>query len=118
MTLRSRVVSLSAAPSAARYTALVPIGYADGYPRPHATPEAAVALVGGRRTPVRSVTMDLTLVEVDASCRVGNEVVLLGAQGDARVGADEVARWNGTIPWQILSAVSKRVPRHYRASEV
>jgi len=46
-----------------------------------------------------------------AAC--GDEVVLLGAQGEERVGADELARRAGTIPYEILTGLSARVPRRF-----
>jgi alanine racemase len=55
--------------------------------------------------------MDMTRLEVSSDCRVGDEVVLLGAQGEGCISAVELARWSGTIPWEIVSGFSKRVPR-------
>jgi alanine racemase len=127
MTLRSRVVALRAveAGEAVSYGALhrtahpsriatVPIGYADGYTR-RLTGKAEV-LVRGRRCPVvGAITMDMSLVDVSAlpEAALGDEVVLLGAQGDERITADELAAHSGTIAWEILSNIGKRVPRAY-----
>jgi alanine racemase len=93
--------------------ATVPIGYADGYSR-RLTGQAEV-LIGGRRCPVAgAITMDMIMVDVTAvSAKIGDDVVLLGSQGDQRIGADELARWGGTIPWEIFTGISKRVPRIY-----
>jgi alanine racemase len=119
MTLRSRVVALGElAPTKATRTALVPIGYADGYPRPGVAADVGPeALVGGSRARVVAVSMNMTLLEVAAGCRLGEAVVLLGAQGGQRIGADELARRSGRIPWEILSAVAQRVPRAYLDDE-
>jgi alanine racemase len=95
--------------------ATVPIGYADGYTR-RMTGKAEV-LVGGRRCPVAgAITMDMCMVDVTdvPDVKPGDEVVLLGAQGaGARIDADELARWAGTISWEIFCGISKRVPRVY-----
>lgn len=93
--------------------ATVPIGYADGYSR--RLTGAAQVLVGGKRCPVAgAVTMDMIMVDVTAvDAKLGDDVVLIGAQGDERIGADELARWSGTIPWEIFTSISKRVPRVY-----
>ena len=56
--------------------------------------------------------MDQLLVDCgDDEVRVGDHVVLLGAQGDDEITAEEWARWSGTITWEILCGVGARVPR-------
>jgi alanine racemase len=99
--------------SAPSRIATVPIGYADGYSR-RLTGQAQV-LVAGQRCPVAgAITMDMIMVDVSAvSAKVGDDVVLLGSQGDEHLGADELARWGGTIPWEVFTGISKRVPRIY-----
>jgi alanine racemase len=92
--------------------AVLPIGYADGYPR--RLSGRAEVLVGGRRCPVvGAISMDITLVDVTAleSVAVGDEVVLLGAQGGVRISADELADRAGVIPYEITCGISRRVPR-------
>ncbi|MDB4966588.1 MAG: alanine racemase [Myxococcales bacterium] len=94
--------------------ATVPIGYADGYTR--RMTGKACALVGGRRCVVAgAITMDMCMVDVTdvAEAKLGDEVVLLGAQGGERIDADELAGWAGTISWEIFCGISKRVPRVY-----
>lgn len=94
--------------------ATVPIGYADGYFR--TLSNRAEALVGGIRCPVvGNVSMDLLALDVTRVPGVarGAPVVLLGSDGPARVDADELARHAGTIPYEILTNVSRRVPRFY-----
>jgi len=55
------------------------------------------------------------LVEVSrgAKVRAGDEAVLIGCQGSAVIGVSEVAQWCDTIPWEILTNISHRVPRIY-----
>jgi alanine racemase len=95
------------------WVATVPVGYADGYPRP-ATGRAQV-LVGGTRRPVAgSITMDQLMVDMgDDRPELGEEVVLLGEQGHARIDAWELAGWAGTIGYEIVARVGPRVPREY-----
>lgn len=89
-------------------------GYGDGYPR--AAGNRARVLVGGRLCPVVGwVTMDQTLVDVSrvAPVNVGDEAVLFGDQGKKRITATELADWCDTVPWEILTRISGRVPRIY-----
>ena len=60
-----------------------------------------------------SVSMDALMVEVDESVTLGDEVVLLGRQGDEEIGADQVADTIGIIPWEVLCSLSHRPPRRY-----
>lgn len=94
--------------------ATLPVGYADGYSR--LLSSNGDVLVRGRRVPiVGRVSMDLTTIDVTelSDAIVGDEVVLLGAQGDEAIRAEELARRIGTIPYEIFTSVSKRVPRLY-----
>jgi alanine racemase len=93
---------------------LVPLGYADGYRRDLSN--RAQALVGGRRVPVVGrVSMDQIGLDLTAvpEAREGDEVVLVGSQGDAIVTADDLADWAGTISYEVLCGLSERVPRTY-----
>jgi len=92
---------------------VVPIGYADGYPL--ALSNKGIVLVGGIRLPVIGrVSMDMITVDLtDADAHVGDEVVLLGEQGDERITVDELALLAGTISYELLCRVSKRMPRVY-----
>ncbi len=92
--------------------ATLPVGYADGYRR--SLSNKGQVLVRGRRCPVVGrVTMDQILVDVTQvpGVDVGDEAVLLGAQGRDRISAEELARWADTIPYEIVCGVSARVPR-------
>ncbi|MGH9015177.1 MAG: alanine racemase [Acidimicrobiia bacterium] len=93
----------------------VPIGYADGVPRNLGLVGGEV-LIGGRRHPIAgTVTMDQLMVDVgDAEVGVGDEVVLIGRQGDEEVTAAEWAERMGTIGYEIVCGIGARVPRRYR----
>lgn len=95
--------------------ATVPIGYADGVPRRLSSVGGEV-LVGGRRCPLAgTVTMDQLLVDCGygGAVAVGDEVVLLGSQGDETIGAAEWAERLGTISYEIVCGISPRVPRRF-----
>jgi alanine racemase len=92
--------------------ATLPVGYADGYPR--LLSNRGQALVGGKRAPVAGrVCMDLTMLDVTGIGKIqqGDEVVLLGAQGNEIISADEMAAWADTISYEILTSIGARVPR-------
>ena len=94
--------------------ATVAVGYADGLNR--GLSSRGQMLVGGRRVPiVGRVCMDLTLLDVGEvpGVEVGDEVVILGRQGDERITADEMAATLETINYEIVSTLSSRVPRIY-----
>ncbi|MGZ5004214.1 MAG: alanine racemase [Chthoniobacterales bacterium] len=91
------------------------IGYADGYPRAISNQDAAV-LIRERRCPVLGrITMDLTMVDVTEvpDVSLGDEVVLIGRQGEQEVTAHEVAVRASTIPWEIFTGIGSRVARVY-----
>ncbi len=95
--------------------ASVPVGYADGYPR--ALTNKGEALVRGERVPVvGTVCMDWIMLDVTGldGVMVDDEVLLMGEdqQGNS-IRAEELAKWAGTIPYEILCGISKRVPRVY-----
>jgi alanine racemase len=97
--------------------ATLPIGYADGYPR--LLSNRGQALVGGKRAPVAGrVCMDLTMLDVTDIGKIqqGDEVVLLGTQGNETISADEMAAWADTISYEILTSIGARVLRiHYNS---
>ena len=100
--------------------ATLPVGYADGYPRSLGQAGVAQVAVRGQLCPVvGTVCMDLCMVDVtDLSQPVesGDEVVLLGGEGSARITAADLATWAGTIPYEILCGFSERIPRHHASS--
>jgi alanine racemase len=132
MRVRTEIVSLRDLPvgAPAGYGALfrakretriatIPMGYADGLSR--ALTNVGHVLVRGKRAPiVGAVSMDMTMVDVTdvPGVELRDEAVVLGAQegplGKDAIGADEIASAIGTIPWEVLTAVSRRVPRFYR----
>jgi len=65
------------------------------------------------------VTMDQMMVDVShlPEVAVGNEVVLIGSQGDAQITVTQLAEWCGTIPWEVLTNITYRVPRLYRGGQ-
>ena len=132
MRVRSEIVALREIPTgdgvgycstwkAARPSKLatIPMGYADGLPR--SLSNRGRVLVRGKSAPiVGNVSMDMISVDVTdidgASLR--DEVVLLGPQqgplGSDLIGADELAEQADTISWEILTGISRRVPRFFR----
>jgi len=95
--------------------ATVPIGYADGVPRNLAAVGGEVVVHGRRRAVAGTVTMDQLMVDVGADAvEVGDEVVLIGGQGDAEVTAQEWADRLGTIAYEIVCGIGPRAPRRYR----
>ena len=99
--------------------ATVPVGYADGLPR--VLSNRGRVLIRGASAPiVGNVSMDL--ITVDATDIPGvtmrDEVVVLGTQqgplGTSTVTSEEIAGLAGTIPWEVLTGISRRVPRFYR----
>ncbi len=102
--------------------ATIPMGYADGLSR-QLSSNGSVLLAGRRAPIVGAVSMDMSMIDVTdiagaTSVSVRDEVVVLGPQ-EGRLGkdvitADEVADHSRTIAWEVLTSVSRRVPRFYR----
>ena len=130
MTLTSRVVAVKGAREgegvgygsrhlavAPETLAVVPAGYADGLDR--RLEGRGAVLVRGHRAPiVGAVSMDMLTVDVTRidGVSTGDEVVLLGSQGDASwqtIDAREMAAWIGTIPYEVLCRLGARVARRY-----
>jgi len=128
MTLKSRIVFLKEVPPGASVSygrtfvarrrtriATVPIGYGDGYPR--ALSNRGKALVRGKRARiVGNICMDQLMLDVThvEGVRVGDEVVLIGEQGDERITAEELASLAGTINYEIVTSLNGRIPRVYK----
>ncbi|MET3576022.1 alanine racemase [Bhargavaea ullalensis] len=90
----------------------LPIGYADGLLRGLGGQDV---LVGGSRVPiVGRICMDQCMIRLPGEMEPGEPVVLIGRQGDEEVTADEWARRLGTIPYEVVVTLSKRIPRVYR----
>lgn len=95
--------------------ASLPIGYADGYGR--VLSNKAYVLVRGRYAPVvGKITMDQTMIDVGhlRNVKVGDEAVLIGKQKAEEVRIERLARLAGTIPYEIVTGITNRVPRVYR----
>jgi alanine racemase len=132
MKVRTEIVALRTLPSSASvgygatwtarrvsHVATIPMGYGDGLSR--ALSNRGHVLVRGRRAPIiGAVSMDMTSVDVTdvPGAAIGDEVVVLGSQrgplGEGTLTAEEIAAKAGTIAWEVLTAVSRRVPRFYR----
>jgi alanine racemase len=90
--------------------ATVPVGYADGYPRA-LSGHADVLVRGRRRRVAATVSMDALSFLADDDVAVGDEVVLVGAQGDERIRPEELARLAGTIGYEICCGFRHRAER-------
>jgi alanine racemase len=128
MTVKGRIIQLKTVPKGTGISyghrfvtdreetkiATIPIGYADGYFR--GLSGKASVIVGGKLCPqVGSVCMDHIMVDVTEveGVRVLDEAILLGRDKEVSFDAQDMADILGTIPYEILCAVSKRVPRVY-----
>ncbi|HKT12179.1 MAG TPA: alanine racemase [Terriglobia bacterium] len=127
LTLKSRVVYLKDVPSntplgygAAFHTrrrsriATVPVGYADGLSR--ALSNRGRAIVRGRVARiVGNISMDLTLLDVTdvPGVDIGDEIILLGRSDHCSITALEIANLVGTVPYEVLCSIGRRVPRIY-----
>ncbi|NLM51980.1 MAG: alanine racemase [Firmicutes bacterium] len=92
------------------------VGYGDGYSR--LLSNKGQVLVHGRRVPiVGRICMDQTMIDVTDvdNVRAGDEAVLFGCQQGAELHVDEVAGWLGTINYEVITSISRRVPRVYLA---
>jgi alanine racemase len=99
--------------------ATLPMGYADGLSRQLSNRGAV--LVRGKRAPiVGAVSMDMSMIDVTdvPGVALRDEVVVLGSQegphGKDMIAAEEIAGQAGTIAWEVLTSISRRVPRFYR----
>ena len=94
--------------------ATLPVGYADGYSM--VLSNRAEVLIRGRRYPVVGrVCMDMFLVDVgEDAVETGDEVVLIGSQGRENISADDIARLEGSISYEVVCGIGKRVERVYK----
>jgi alanine racemase len=99
--------------------ATLPLGYADGLPRSLSN-KAQVLVRGGRVPAVGTVAMDAVMVDVTdvpgAPVSVDDDFTLIGTQGNDTIDAREVAQWGNTISYEIVTAMSGRLPRVYYAA--
>jgi alanine racemase len=96
--------------------AVLPVGYADGYPRQLSGKEAVVLLRGKKCPVLGRVTMDQIMVDVSAvkGIKISDEAVLVGKQGKAEITATEVATKADTIPWHLFCGITARVAYLYQ----
>ncbi|MGC8757264.1 MAG: alanine racemase [Caldisericaceae bacterium] len=95
--------------------ATIPIGYADGLPR--SLSNKGEVLIKGRRAPiVGTISMDLTVIDVTGFPYIhpGNEVVIIGSQGSETITATDIANQTGTINYEIVTRIGKRVKRIFK----
>ena len=94
--------------------AILPLGYADGLNR-HLSSAGRVLLRGAFAPIAGNVSMDITLIDVTSipGVEIGDEVTLIGADGEARITAWEHATLSHTVPYEILCNINARVPRRY-----
>ena len=94
--------------------ATIPVGYGDGLLR-SASNRGQVLIRGVRCPIVGNIAMDLTTIDVSdvVGATIGDEALLLGEQGGAVLDARDLAKAAGTIPYEVLTNVSRRVPRVY-----
>lgn len=127
LTWRASVLSVKDAPTGALIgyggmfrasrpmrVAVLAVGYADGVP--HRLSNRGSVIVNGKLAPILgAVSMDLMSVDVSQSpeTRVGDAVTLLGSEGEARIDAQQIAKWAGTISYSVLCGIHARVRRIY-----
>ena len=91
----------------------VPVGYGDGYLR-SMSHKAEVLLNGTRHPVIGTFSMDQIVVNIENnSAYNGDEVILIGSDGKNSISVEELAKWAGTIPYEILTNINTRVPRVY-----
>ena len=128
MTLKTRVLQIKRVPAGSGVSyghtfvtsrpsiiGVLPVGYADGYRR--GMQHGGEVLIRDRRAPVvGAVCMDLTMVDLTdiPGAAAGDPVILWGGSGDEMISANDVARLVGTISYEMLCTVGRRVPRIYR----
>jgi alanine racemase len=96
--------------------ATLPVGYADGYPY-RLSNQGEVLIRGKRASVVGKVCMDYIMVDVTDIPHVStrDEVILIGKQKKEQITAEEIAEKIGSIPYDVLCAIGKRVPRIYHS---
>ena len=123
--LKARIVHLKRVPQGAKISygctwearqatniATIAVGYGDGFSR--ALSNRGAMLVGGKRAPIIGrVCMDLTMIDVgiNTEAKVGDDVVIIGRQGDQMITTDEIAQKLNTINYEVVTTLMERVPR-------
>ncbi|MCL2752943.1 MAG: alanine racemase [Defluviitaleaceae bacterium] len=93
--------------------ATIPLGYGDGISRQLSN--RGFVLIGGKHCPVvGTVCMDQLMVDATSTdAKAGDEVIFIGTQSNARITAEDIAGWQGSINYEVTTAISQRVQRFY-----
>lgn len=97
-----------------RRIATVPVGYGDGYPR--ALSNVGRVIINGSYAPIIGrVCMDMFIIDITdiSGIEIGDEVILIGTDGDRSISVEEIARHRETINYEIICQLGKRIPRVY-----
>ncbi len=98
------------------YIATVSFGYADGLPR-NLSNKGYVIIKGYKAKIVGNITMDMIMVDVDSfkeKIKEGDEVIIIGKDKDLNITFSDIAEMSGTIPYEIMCGISKRVKRFFK----
>lgn len=99
-------------PKKPTWIGVIPVGYADGYPRDFSN--RGYVLKSSRRRPILgNVCMDMTIIELEENEDPEGTVTLMGKDGEESLWADDLAKWHDTITYEILTRFSQRLPRIY-----
>ncbi|MCP4652797.1 MAG: alanine racemase [Candidatus Omnitrophica bacterium] len=98
------------------YIATIAAGYADGYPWAVSNNGKAGVIIGDKMYKVAGrVCMDHTMIDLgNKKITPGQEVILLGSRGDLQITANDLALWAKTIPYEVVSRFSLKIPRMYK----
>ena len=103
------------APEHSTRVVTLPVGYADGYRRGLSN-RAQVLIKGNRHNVVGSVCMDQTMMDIGtAGAYNGDQVVLVGSDGNQQITIRDLALWSDTVPYEILTSITARVPRRWHS---
>ena len=94
--------------------AVLPVGYGDGYKR--IMSNKGHVLINGKKAKITGrICMDMTMVDVThiPDAKIGDDVVLIGGQGENKITADNLAQWSDTISYEIMLSITERVPKEY-----
>ena len=102
------------APTEATRVVTLPVGYADGYRRALSN-RAQVIINNQKHNVVGRVCMDQTMIDIgNSSAYNGDQAILIGSSADHRITVEDLAEWADTIPYEILTAITARVPRRWQ----
>ena len=95
--------------------AVIPIGYQDGFSR-SLSGEGQVLVRGQRARIIGRICMNMTIIDVTtiAGVKRGDRVIILGRQGNDEITATEIAKWQGSISWEVLCSLGGNITKNYR----